>query len=387
MERSLLARLLKSRLHLWRDQIILIKVRIGQPRVCIVGNLVGQHAGNVTTQGQILANLLVKSGYDVISVSSKLNRLMRMAEIIMTVVGRRRSIDLMIVEVYSGLSFVIADTVSFIGKHLGIATVGVLHGGGLPEFTTRKTKWVSRVLRRFDELVTPSAYLKGAFESLGFESRIIPNVIDLEKYPHRLRRHIEPKLIWMRAFHSIYNPGLAIRAFSLILDKYADATLVMAGVDKGLEASVKQLARDLGVDSRIGFPGFLGPEAKAQEFSKADIYLNTNDVDNMPVTVVESCAFGLPVIATDVGGIGYLINNGIEGLLVPAGDAEGIADAVTRLLRDPELTSRLSANGRLLAERSSWDSVRSFWENMFRELGFAHPIGIPSAAIPGGPSV
>ena len=256
-----------------------------------------------------------------------------MAEIVMTVVGRRRSIDILIVEVYSGPSFVIADTVSLIGKYLGIPTIGVLHGGSLPGFMARHTKWVSRVLHRFDELVTPSAYLKEAFRDFGFKSRIIPNVIDLELYPHRLRRKIEPKLIWMRAFHSIYNPGLAIEAFSLILDKQADATLVMAGVDKGLEASVKRLARDLGVDRRTRFPGFLDPESKAREFSEADIYLNTNDVDNMPVTVVESCAFGLPVIATDVGGIGCLITHGIEGLLVPAGNAEGIADAVSTTSR------------------------------------------------------
>lgn len=362
-------------------------MRIGKPRIFIVGNLVGQKEGNITTQGQILANLLGNSGYDVLAASSKLNRFMRMAEIVTTVVGRRRSIDIMIVEVYSGLSFVIADTVSLIGKYLGIPTVGVLHGGSLPEFMTRNPKWVSRVLCRFDELVTPSAYLKDAFENLGFEARIIPNVIDLEKYPHRLRRVIEPKLIWMRAFHRIYNPVLAIKAFSLILDKYADATLVMAGVDKGLEASVKRLARDLGVDRRIRFPGFLGPEAKIQEFSKADIYLNTNDVDNMPVTIVESCAFGLPVIATDVGGVGYLINDGIEGLLVPADNAEEIARAVSRLLADPELTSRISVNGRRLAELSSWESVRSNWEDMFREFGFRYPAGSSSAAVPETPSV
>ncbi len=360
---------------------------IGQPRICIVGNLVGRHTGNVTTQGQILADLLVKTGYDVISVSSKLNRLLRMAEIVITVVGRRRSIDLIIVEVYSGPSFVIADTVSLIGKYLGIPTVGVLHGGSLPEFMTRNTKWVSRVLRRFDELVSPSAYLKEATGQLGLKARIIPNVIDLDRYPHRLRRKIEPKLIWMRAFHSIYNPGLAIEAFSLILDNHPEATLVMAGVDKGLEASIKQLALELGTDRRIRFPGFLGPEAKAREFSEADIYLNTNDVDNMPVTVVESCAFGLPVIATDVGGIGFLIDHGNEGLLVPAGNAAEIADAVTRLLGDPELTSRISANGRLLAERSSWESVRSNWENMFRELGFRYPVRTASAAVHERPSV
>jgi len=188
----------------------------------------------------------------------------------------------------------------------------------------------------------------------------------------------------MRAFHVIYNPELAIKAFALISEKYPNATLVMAGVDKGLESKVKQLAKGLGVGGKVRFPGFLDAEAKTREFSDADIYLNTNNIDNMPVAIVEACAFGLPVVATDIGGIAALLNDGVDGILVPANNPDRVADAVTKLVEDPDLACRLSQNGRLLAERSSWESVRSCWENLFRELGF--PDRAPTArAISGGP--
>lgn len=345
-------------------------MRTVHPRICIVGNLIGRNAGKITTQGLILADLLRVDGYDVIAVSSWLNRALRMMEIILTIIWYRRSINVVIVEVYSGLSFVIADVTSRLGKWFGIKTVGVLHGGALPEFVSRNATWGSRVFHRFDRLAAPSVFLKRSFAGLGFNIRIIPNIIDLEAYPHKLRRRVEPRLIWMRAFHVIYNPELAIKAFALISEKYPNATLVMAGVDKGLESRIKQLAKDVGVGERVRFPGFLDAEAKTREFSEADIYLNTNNIDNMPVAIVEACAFGLPVVATDIGGIAALLNDGVDGLLVPADDPDRIADAVTKLVENPDLACRLSQNGRLLAERSSWESVRSCWEDLFRELGF-----------------
>lgn len=331
----------------------------------------------MTTQGQVLGSLLRESGFEVISVSSRLNRVLRMVDIILTLVWRRKSIDLAIVEIYSGMSFLIADAAGLIGKYLSIPTVGVLHGGNLPEFSSTYSRWSLRVLRRFDRLVAPSPFLKRVAERRGLGAEVIPNVIDLGRYPFKLRERTAPQLIWMRAFHSIYNPFLAIEAFALIQTQYPDATLVMAGVDKGLESDVKKLARDAGVDDKMRFPGFLDMNGKVNEFSNADIYLNTNDIDNMPVTVLEACALGLPVVATDVGGIKDLLNDGVDALLVAAGDAPAIASAVHNLIDDPDLSSRLSLNGRTLAELSSWTAVKAEWEALFHDMGLSHSVLTP----------
>lgn len=354
-------------------------MKLAQPRICIIGNLIGRNRGKVTTQGQVLADLLSESGYEVISASSQLNRILRFADIVLTILRRRKAIDIMIVEVYSGLSFLIADVAGLLGRYLRIPTVGVLHGGNLPEFASKKLKRVTRVLRQYDEIVTPSEFLKESFEEIGVAARVIPNVIDFGAYPFRLRADLKPRMIWMRAFHSIYDPELAVEAFSIVRERHEDATLVMAGVDKGLESSVKQKALRLGLADNIRFPGFLDRYSKVAEFAAADIYLNTNTIDNMPVTVLEACAFGVPVIATDVGGIGHLLNDGVSGLLVPPGEASAIADAVDRLLEDRNLASRISKNGRRTAERSSWDSVRPLWERLFDEL---HPPFQSRARVP-----
>ena len=77
---------------------------------------------------------------------------------------------------------------------------------------------------------------------------------------------------------------------------------------------------------------------------------------------------GLPVVATNVGGIADLLTDGETGLLVPDADNTAMSKAVLRLLHDPKLAGCLSTNGRKLAERSSWEQVRPRWENLFTEV-------------------
>lgn len=339
------------------------RVRIG-----IVGNLLGRNAGYVTTQGYILATLFEKDGYEVISASSRVGRFHRLLDVVWTVLRNHRKVDVWLLEVYSGLGFVIADIASFLVRLFRVPTIMVLHGGNLPEFGKRHPWWFKRVLRRAAALVAPSSFLAVAIQQDEFVVRIVPNVIDLGRYAFRLRQKISPKLLWMRSFHPIYNPQMALDAFSEVRLEFPDATLVMAGVDKGLENSVKNSAQQMGLGNAVRFPGFLDEHAKIREFSEADIYLNTNRLDNMPVSVVEACAMGLPVVATAVGGLSHLIDHGKNGLLVPDNDPNKMAAAIMTLLRDQDLTERLSVNGRLLAEKSAWTSVRSSWEVLFNEI-------------------
>ena len=339
-----------------------------RPRLGIAGNLLGKNGGYVTTQGQIIADRFVAEGFDVITASSQVNSVVRLLDIVWTILRNCRKIDILIVEIYSGRAFILADAASFLAKLFRIPAILVLHGGNLPEFTERYPNWVKRVLGRARVLVAPSTFLVDKLSKFAIKLQVIPNVIDLDTYEYRLRDKISPRLLWMRSFHPIYNPQMALGAFAAIKLKVPNATLVMAGVDKGLEREIKKMVDEMGLETAVGFPGFLDQQAKIREFSNADIYLNTNHIDNMPVSVIEACAMGLPVVATCVGGIPDMITNGQNGLLVPDGDAKGMADSVISLLENAELAERISKNGRLLAERSSWEVVRADWEQLFDEV-------------------
>ena len=337
-------------------------------QLCIIGNMLGRTHGYITTQGQILTDLFTLEGHSVLSASSKINRVLRLMDIVIAIVRNHSRIDVLILEVYSGLYFLVATVASFLGRFFNIPMIFVLRGGNLPDYSRRYPGLTRWVLRRADILVAPSPFLVRDLGHLILFLCVIRNTLDLGKYPFKVRRDVEPRFIWMRAFHPLYNPQMAVRVISSIRKKFPCASLVMAGVDKGIEPDIKKMVNDMGLESAVNFPGFLDRQAKLREFAGADIFLNTNHVDNMPVSVIEACAMGLPVVATCVGGIPDMITSGHNGLLVPDGDANRMADAVISLLENAELAEQISKNGRLLAEQSSWEVVRAEWAELFEEL-------------------
>lgn len=340
----------------------------GMIRLAFVGPMLGRHPGHVAVMGEVLGNLFAREGYPVVLTSRQRWRFLRLADMAATLIARRNQIDVQVLQVYSGLSFIGEDLASWLGQRLGQKLILHVHGGGLHEFMARFPRWSRRVLRRADLLVVPSPFLARPLASCGPPVRIVPNVIDLPAYPYRLRRQLSPRLFWMRTFHPVYNPEMAVRVLGRVKEIFPDATLVIAGQDKGLQGDVERLAGRLRLHDAVRFPGYLDAVAKAREGSRADIYLNTNRVDNMPVSVIEACAMGLPVVSTNVGGMSDLLTDGETGLLVPDGDDRAMAEAVLRLLGDAALAERLSANGRKLAERSAWDRVRPQWDRVFAEL-------------------
>ncbi len=344
-----------------------LNLNLETARVCFIGNMLGHNPGYVTTQGQVVSDLLAAEGVGITSVSSKINRALRLAEIVMTLVRDHRKFDAVVLEVYSGLGFIIADVAGWLCKRFKLPLIMFLHGGNLPEFIQENPKWIRRVLDRADFLVAPSPFLAGKIGNLGYKITVIPNVIELGLYAFRERSEIRPHLVWMRSFHSIYHPEMAIEVLAELRQSVPQATLTMAGVDKGLEKKIKEMVAKKGLVPAVRFPGFLDADAKAREFAAADIYLNTNRIDNMPVSVVEACAFGLPVVATAVGGLPYLIEHRKNGLLVPDGDVKAMVKAVKSLLDNPDLTRKISQNGRNLAENSSWTKVRADWQQLFEK--------------------
>ena len=343
------------------------------PRLCIIGPMIGRTHGYVTTQGERLVDLLGGEGYPVTSASASTNRYVRLLDIIRTILRQRNGADLMLLQVFGGPSFVVEDAASWLAKRFRIPIIMVLRGGAMPDFMRKHPRWNRRVLNRAASLVAPSEYLKEAIRPFGFEAEVIPNVINVHQYPYRNRTKLQPRLLWMRAFHPIYNPQMAIRAFERLAAAYPDASMVMAGEEKGLGPECQDLVRQLGLTNSIRFAGFLDMESKIREGSSADIYLNTNRIDNMPVSIVEAGAMGIPVVATAVGGVPYILEHEQTGLLVPDDDAESAAEAITRLLQDSDLAGRLSIGGRRLAEKSSWEEVKPRWTALFDRVAGREP--------------
>jgi glycosyltransferase involved in cell wall biosynthesis len=261
-----------------------------------------------------------------------------------------------------------ADLTSRMAAWLGKPVVMWLHGGALPEFSAKHPDRVRAVLARGACIVSPSPYLAHWAGELGFPAQVIPNLLQ-ETYPFRLRSHVYPRLLWMRTFHDLYHPEMAVEVLARLRRRYPDASLTMAGQDRGLQQRVREYSASFNLNGSLRLPGFLSSAEKAAAFASHDIYLNTNRVDNTPVSLIEAASAGLPVVATRVGGIPYLLEDHRQALLVADGDSDAMAGAVEHLLEDPDLAARLSQSGYELAEQSRWDNVRARWLSLFEELG------------------
>lgn len=358
-----------------------------RPVLGFLGPHLGGRAGWVTTQSEVLVGLFRQAGFTVRAAShfrSPLLRALHMASALWRWrPGSARTVDGVSISVFSGRAFAIAELTSRIARGLGLPQVLVLHGGDLPRLAEGEPERVRRLLARADAIVAPSPFLARTAEGLGFEVEVIPNVLELGAYDYRHRSELgRPlRLLWMRTFHEIYRPGLALELLAELVKRGLDARLTLAGQDKGLLGACRRRAQELAVTERVSFPGFLDAEAKRRAFDEHDVFLSTNSVDNTPVSVLEAAASGLPVVAVAAGGLVDLLGPGSQhgerGLLVDElgeHEREGdlvrrLADAVERLHAEPMTVARLSAAGRELAEASAWPRVAERWLHLFERLG------------------
>jgi glycosyltransferase involved in cell wall biosynthesis len=222
--------------------------------------------------------------------------------------------------------------------------------------------WISR----FNEVVTPSGYLVEVFARHGVRARSILNLIDAERFAFRERPKPGPVFLHNRALEPLYNVACTLRAFALIQQRYPAAALTLAH-DGPLRGELQRLAQELGL-SNVRFLGLVSRDDTPRLLGEADIYLTSPDIDNMPGSLLECFAAGLPVVATRAGGIPWVVEDGRTGLLVDCGDHQALARAAMRLIEEPGLCLRLTAAARAECSKYGWESVREDWLKLYRDL-------------------
>jgi glycosyltransferase involved in cell wall biosynthesis len=138
------------------------------------------------------------------------------------------------------------------------------------------------------------------------------------------------------------------------------------GGEGWLREELEQLARDLKL-TRTEFIGRVPFEKMPALYDAADIYLTATNLDNMPGSVIECFATGLPVVTTDAGGVPYIVTHEKTGLLVQRDDHQAMAAAAIRLLEDQDLAGRLAIQAREACKQYSWEAVRDAWLRLYFE--------------------
>jgi glycosyltransferase involved in cell wall biosynthesis len=287
-----------------------------------------------------------------------------------TVWGERNNYNLAQIDVFSGKAFVFAEVSAWVLSHLNKPIVLTLHGGKLPEFSQQHPQRVQRLLSKAQVVVTPSPFIQSALDKSHKDIHYIPNPIDLSDAIFRLRAKPTPQLIWVRAFHEIYNPSLAPGVIKLLVSEFPEVHLMMLGPDKGdgSLAHMKDVAKNLGVADKIEVVGGVPHLEIPKWLDKADIFINTTNYDAAPRSVLEAMANGLCVVSTNVGGIPNMIDDSTECLLVPPDAPIAMANAVKRILNNPKFAEKLSLNAHQKALDFDWSNVLPKWDELLHKI-------------------
>lgn len=339
------------------------------PGLLLIGNYLDPRRYSPPV-GMELTSRLRAQGWAISQTSSFENRFLRLLDMVSVIFLKRASYQVAHVDVFSGLAFLWAEVTCWALRFIRKPYILTLHGGNLPVFAKKWPGRVSRLLSSAAVVTVPSQYLFQEMQPYCRSLEYLPNPIHLSAYSFQERKQAAPRLVWLRAFHHIYNPSLAPRVLALLVDEFPQIKLTMIGPDKkdGSFELTQKVTQDLGLQTRIDCPGAVPKEKVSEVLQTGDIFLNTTNIDNTPVSLMEAMACGLCVVTTNVGGLPYLLEDGVDALLVPQDEPQAMANAIRRLLTEPGLAEKLSTNARHKVEGFDWSVILPEWERLFTEL-------------------
>lgn len=331
--------------------------------ILYIGNKLSNSNANPTSHNALIKGLEFE-GFKIYSASAQRNKILRLADMIFTFLKNSNKINIVLIDVYSTQNFWYAVIIAKLSRLFNKKYVPILHGGDLMNRFENSPYFTKKLLKSAFHIVSPSLYYKKELTKLGYTKvTFIPNPFFIKNYTFRQRNQFKPNLLWVRAFDEIYNPIMAIKALELILSKYPSAKLVMVGPEKdGSLKTCKKYAESNKLP--VSFTGKLNKKEWLSLASNFDIFLNTSNIDNSPLSVIEAMALGLPVITTNVGGMPFLIDHSKDGIILKQQTPEEISFWVDWMLQNPLETIKISHNAHAKVQDFDWDKIKENWKKL-----------------------
>ena len=243
-------------------------------------------------------------------------------------------------------------------------------------------KFVSDLLSYTDIIISPSRlyaekskYLSKYLDKI----RVIPNGIDLDEFQlnysqsecrEKLNLPLKCKVILFFGYLTPYKgPDILLGVFREVLKNQPDTILLFAG-NGNMEDELKKLTRKWNIQDNIIFAGFVDKKRRSLYYKSADIFClpSTMSTECYPLAILEAMASGVPVVASDIGGIPDIIENNFNGLLVPPADAEKLEDNLNFLLQNPEIGKKFSENALKGIKKYSWKNIATETLKLYESL-------------------
>lgn len=322
-----------------------------------------QSSGGISSQIEILNRSLQQEGYNTGIFSLKGNPLFRINAIFkLKTVGK--DYDIIHIHACSQWGFLPAIVGIRVGKKLGKRVVLTYHGGSANEFFKKHSKLVRKYLGKTDVNIVLSGYLYEVFKRYDIPCVTIPNIIELKEGVYRERTEVLPHFIGIRSLTPTYNILCTIKAFQKVKQLYPQATLKLLGdgpLRKELELYVsEQHISDVSFEGRV-------PYDKIYDFlDKSDVMLSSPFIDNMPMSLLEGFNAGLLVVSSNVGGVPYMINDGVNGLLFISDNYDEMADKMIEAIKNQERSKKMIRAAHDSLKAYSWESNKEKYSSIYQ---------------------
>lgn len=310
--------------------------------------------GGISGQVYFLQMYLQQEGWQVDICSTKGNILYRLW-LTLRVFCCARKYDVLHIHAcsYWGMLPVIIGVVA--GKIWRKRIIITYHGGEAEQFLQKNASWVRRWLKRANQVIVLSGFLKDVFDRYAIPCVVIPNIVMLQ--PQHIRRNdIAPHFISVRYLEPLYNIPCILRAYEQVMKAYSNATLDVLG-----QGSMREQLEQYVMEHQLTGVHFIGqvPNQKIYEYlDKASILLSAPRIDNMPVSVLEAMNAGVLVISSRVGGVPYMIDEDKNGLLFESDNADELAEKMLWALEHPEEVKQMIGQAQVDVQKYSWNNVR-----------------------------
>lgn len=222
------------------------------------------------------------------------------------------------------------------------------HGGFFDDFYKEHPKFVKRVCRWADGMIGVSTYFTNFFKEkeLTKDVRLLPNGIEPSEYKGKVP--VERKPLVISYFGSITEgKGIfdVVEAIGKNRQKFVNKIeLHIGGLGKTQE--LESLIKKYSLEQSVRMLGWLDREAKKRLLEISDMFIHPSYKESFGLAILEAMDYGLPIITTNVGGIPDLVTDDVNGLIVASGDVDAIAEAISKLIENPELRYELGRNSK-----------------------------------------
>jgi len=268
--------------------------------------------------------------------------------------------------------------IGVISKKFGCKSVHIMRTDLNYRGHIRSKKIQEYIYNRCDAISFVSEFIKREFlKNFKVKNKFFVTYsgIDVDKYRHTsndlILNYLElerPVLLFVGYLFKEKRPLVFLRACSLIKKHYPGMSLIMIG-DGEMRKEIKKVAISLGIEKNLFMLGNIPKDKVLNYFNLCDVFVHTTAMEALGNATIEAMACERPVVASNVGGLPEIIDDGKNGMLVDVGDHKAIAKKISIILKNRVLAKKISSNARQkILRKFSWEKIIQDYEELYKEV-------------------